>query len=718
MVVTNPEAVSEIEEDKKKLILAEIQQLVQQQQLSEEEYNEKLQKLNRYYLYEYQDQREVWGNEILKHYSKEQDFRTTFNHGFYDGLKFGEESYLCDIVHGEPVLEKINPFEMQTYMSGYSNRIEDADVVVITQYWSPGKVYDHYFSDKDFKKFSKLENKLHNSSGVDPAVAAAFGVTDMDELDPSQFYFTNGLIDNDGNDISFDFDPFAQYGGNMVPTEPYDQFGNIRVVRMFWKSRKKMKIITRFDGQTNQVVKELYTEDYITDYDAGESEDIVWINEAWEGTKIGKDIYVQMGPRPNQYRRMNNPSQCHFGIVGQIYSFDGQKPFSLIDMMKPYNYMYDVVKDRLNKAIASDWGSMLQLDFALKPTQWSVEQWLYYAKVNHLMVINSFNEGQNGAAIGKLAAGMNTNRQALISSNTGNYIQQLMNLLEFTKNEMSETVGISKQREGQISNRETVGGVERATLQSSHITEWLFSIHENLKKRVMECFLDTVKTASDGENIKLRYVTSDLAQRSIDIDGKMFCECDYGLSVDDSEDTQEQLQKLDMLVQAGLQNQMINFSTAMKIFQTCSLSEKVRMIELNEQEMQQRVEQQQQMQRQLAQQQMQFNSEQEQMRLQHEDMLNERDNETRLAVASIQAQNKVDLKYMDDDGGLQKNMSQQDLMERMRQFDEQMKLENEKLQHLIEDDKEKNDIQRKKIQSDEKVKKMQINSKPKITAKK
>ena len=716
MVVTNPEAVSEIEEDKKKLILAEIQQLVQQQQLSEEEYNEKLQKLNRYYLYEYQDQREVWGNEILKHYSKEQDFRTTFNHGFYDGLKFGEESYLCDIVHGEPVLEKINPFEMQTYMSGYSNRIEDADVVVITQYWSPGKVYDHYFSDKDFKKFSKLENKLHNSSGGDEN--DGFGVTDMDELDPSQFYFTNGLIDNDGNDISFDFDPFAQYGGNMVPTEPYDQFGNIRVVRMFWKSRKKMKIITRFDGQTNQVVKELYTEDYITDYDAGESEDIVWINEAWEGTKIGKDIYVQMGPRPNQYRRMNNPSQCHFGIVGQIYSFDGQKPFSLIDMMKPYNYMYDVVKDRLNKAIASDWGSMLQLDFALKPTQWSVEQWLYYAKVNHLMVINSFNEGQNGAAIGKLAAGMNTNRQALISSNTGNYIQQLMNLLEFTKNEMSETVGISKQREGQISNRETVGGVERATLQSSHITEWLFSIHENLKKRVMECFLDTVKTASDGENIKLRYVTSDLAQRSIDIDGKMFCECDYGLSVDDSEDTQEQLQKLDMLVQAGLQNQMINFSTAMKIFQTCSLSEKVRMIELNEQEMQQRVEQQQQMQRQLAQQQMQFNSEQEQMRLQHEDMLNERDNETRLAVASIQAQNKVDLKYMDDDGGLQKNMSQQDLMKRMRQFDEQMKLENEKLQHLIEDDKEKNDIQRKKIQSDEKVKKMQINSKPKITAKK
>jgi hypothetical protein len=36
--------------------------------------------------------------------------------------------------------------------------------------------------------------------------------------------------------------------------------------------------------------------------------------------------------------------------------------------------------------------------------------------------------------------------------------------MEFIKMEMSEVAGISKQREGQISQRETVGGVERATL--------------------------------------------------------------------------------------------------------------------------------------------------------------------------------------------------------------------------------------------------------------
>lgn len=92
--------------------------------------------------------------------------------------------------------------------------------------------------------------------------------------------------------------------------------------------------------------------------------------------------------------------------------------------------------------------------------------------------------------------------------------------------------------------------------------------------------------------------------------------------------------------------------------------------------------------------------------MQQQDMLNERDNETRLAVANIQAQNKVDLKDMDFDRD--SGLSQEELMGRMRQFDEQMKLENDKLQHLIEDDMEKNRIQKEKIQSDERIKKEQI----------
>ena len=85
--------------------------------------------------------------------------------------------------------------------------------------------------------------------------------------------------------------------------------------------------------------------------------------------------------------------------------------------------------------------------------------------------------------------------------------------------EMSEVAGITKQREGQIANRETVGGVERATLQSSHITEWLFTIHEDLKKRVLECFLETAKIAFKGRKIKFNYILNDGSNLLVEIDG-------------------------------------------------------------------------------------------------------------------------------------------------------------------------------------------------------
>jgi hypothetical protein len=116
--------------------------------------------------------------------------------------------------------------------------------------------------------------------------------------------------------------------------------------------------------------------------------------------------------------------------------------------MKPYNYLYDVIADRLNKAIAADWGGMMTLDLAKKPKNWSVDQWLYFAKINHLNVIDSFNEGEYGRSTGVIAGGLNNNTQSLVTSNTGAYISQLIQTLAFVEQSMSDVVGISKQREG------------------------------------------------------------------------------------------------------------------------------------------------------------------------------------------------------------------------------------------------------------------------------
>lgn len=221
-------------------------------------------------------------------------------------------------------------------------------------------------------------------------------------------------------------------------------------------------------------------------------------------------------------------------------------------MMKPYNYLYDVIHDRLNKLIAKNWGKIITLDLAKVPERWDVEKWLYFAKTNNIAVVDSFKEGNKGAATGKLAGGLNNASSGVIDAELGNTIQQYTNLLEFIKMEMSEVAGITKQREGQVANRETVGGVERATLQSSHITEYLFLIHDDVKKRTLEAFLETAKIALKGRSKKFQYLLSDGSIQIMNIDGDEFAEADYGLVVDNSNGLQELQQKMDMLSQAAL----------------------------------------------------------------------------------------------------------------------------------------------------------------------
>lgn len=687
-IVTNPNAISEIEENKKQQFLQALQVEVENTAQSDDEYNSKVQALQKYFTYSWQDFREIRCNALLNHYSKEYNMPLIFNGGFIDALAIGEEMYQCDIIGGEPTIERLNPRKVRIYKSGYSNRIEDADVIVIEDYWSPGRIIDTYhevLSDKDIKYIETLPDSLGDSTNNNPFDDPRNEFIRADDED--NFVAGDAVLSND-----FLWSPNGKPTVSYNSKVPFDTDGNIRVVRMYWKSRRKIKKVKYYDEQGNVQYK-LRDEKYVINKALGEEEQTLYVNEAWEGTKIGDNIYVNMRPRTVQYNRLSNPSRCHFGIIGSIYNITDDKPYSLVDMMKPFNYLYDAVHDRLNKLIAKNWGKIISLDLAKVPESWDIDKWLYFAKTNSIAVVDSFKEGNIGAATGKLAGAMNNASSGVIDAELGNSIQQHINLLEFIKMEMSEVVGITKQREGQISNRETVGGVERATLQSSYITEWLFTIHDDVKKRALECFLETAKIAMRGRTKKFQYILPDNSTKMVNIDGDEFAECDYGIVVDNSQGLQELNQKLDMLVQAGIQNQAISFSTAMKLYSSASMAEKQRMIEENEQELQQRQEQAQQQQQQMQQEQIQANAEQQEAQRNFEDALNQRDNETKVMVAQINAEAKLN----DIQEPVYSEEAKANLLEKMRQFDEKLKLDREKLNVARKKQQEDAEIKRKSL---------------------
>lgn len=692
VVITNPNSISEVENNKKQELLQKLQEWVSNTSQSEEEASRELEKIGDYFTYEWQDMREIRANSLLNHYVKELSLPLLFNQGFMDAMTVGEEIYQCDIVGGEPIVTRVNPLKIRVFKSGYSNKIEDADIIILEDYWSPGKVIDTYYdvlTKKDMEYIEKMPDHVGQAA-----------TDSMDNIDDRYGFVNNNMIGDEISTEGFFWDPLSGYDGVTNSLLPYDIAGNLRVIRVYWKSRRRIKKVKSYDPQTGEEIYNFYPETYVIDKDNGEEEQIFYINEAWEGTKIGTDIYVNMRPRVIQYNRLSNPSRCHFGIIGSIYNLNDNRPFSLVDMMKPYNYLYDAIHDRLNKLIARNWGSLVRLDLAKKPKGWDVEKWLYYAKTMGLAVEDSFNEGNIGAATGKLAGALNNASSGIIAASDGNQIQQYINLLEFIKMEMSEVAGITKQREGQVSSRETVGGVERATLQSSHITEWLFVIHEDVKKRVLECLLETTKIALKGRSKKFQYILSDSSMKIMEIDGDEFAEADYGLIVDNSNGAQELSNKLDVLAQAALQNQALSFSTIMKLYNSSSNAEKQRLVEKDERNIQERNVQAQQQQLQVQQQEIEKKSQLEQAKMQQEDTLNQRDNETKILIAQMQLESK-NL----ENGGIEEPEYSQEakdkLMQQIKEFDAKLKLDRDKFN--FDKRKHKDDVELKRKALNKKI---------------
>ena len=708
VVITNPNSISEIENNKRDAIRERLQQLLSDTTMSEEDFNQKLEQMNDYFTYEYQDMREVRANCLLNHYMKELNIPLEFNKGFRDATTVAEEIYQCDIRGGEPTFEKINPLKIRIYKSGYSNKIEDADMIAIEDYWSPGKITDTYY--EEIESLSAADKKKLIDLLDSNVAGAAADHDSMDNIDDRNGFINMNLIGDEAIATNgYYFDPMGLFSDGVDDSMmPYDIAGNVRVLRVYWKSRRKIKKVKSYDPETGEETFDFYPETYIIDKDKGEEETIFWVNEAWEGTKIGKDIYIGMRPRAVQYNRLSNPSRCHFGIVGSIYNMNDDKPFSLVDMMKPYNYLYDAIHDRLNKHLAKNWGKIVQLDLAKVPKGWDVEKWLYFAKTNNLAIVDSFKEGNSGLAKGHLAGSLNNASSGVIDAEMGNIIQQEVNLLDFIKMEMSDVVGISKQREGQISNRETVGGVERATLQSSHITEWLFYMHEDVKKRALECFLETAKIALKGRTLKFNYILGTGALQISEIDGDEFAENDYGLIVDSSNAAQELNSKLDMLAQAALQNQTLGFSTIMKLYGSCSLAEKQRMVEANEKRLQEQQQRQQQQQMEVQQMQIQQQAATEQARMEQEYKMNSENNETKILIAEINSQAESDRlalmnkDYEEEDVYTQKDKAE--LAEKIREFDLRLKFDKEKLAH-----------EKTKTKKDQALKSKQISKSSKTT---
>ena len=573
------------------------QKLQQIQQEQQQELQKELQKLNKYLSFEYQDIRERMATHILTYLYKSMDIKEMFARGFEDALIAGEEIYCADIVAGEPTLRRVNPLNIHTVRSGESPFIDDSDIIVEDYYMPPGTVIDDYHDVLKDEHIKRIDEGLTGEGDA--------GFISIGEKEPS--WSIDGLINTESDDAHH-----GTYGTY------WDNAGNIRVTRVLWRSYKKIGKLSYYDQETNEKLETIVPEDYRVNKDTGEEVTWMWINEWWEGTRIGEDIFVKVQPRPVQLRSMTNLSKCGSGYVGMAYNINSSKAKSLMDRMKPYQYLYNVFMYRTELAFAKAKGKIPTLDLAQVPDHWDVDKWMYYAEVQGWAVKDSFKEAKKGAAQGKLAGQMNSQSNVL-DADLGNYIQQHIMMLQFIETQLGKIAGVTEQRQGQIENRELVGNVDRSVTQSSHITEKWFALHNNVKKQALAVLLETAKHAFKNKTDKrIQYVLDDMSTSILSFDGQQFNEADYGIIISDASSDQELITTLKGLAQAGLQSDKLNFSQIMDLYTNPSIASMRRNIESAEQEKMQRDQQAQEQQAKQAKEMQQMQQQAQQAQQQHE----------------------------------------------------------------------------------------------------
>jgi hypothetical protein len=456
----------------------------------------------------YRDKRAINGQNLLEYirqYNKiDEKWRLAWFHWLIAG-----EVYTCHgIENNEPYEEIVNPLDIDYDKDPDIEFIEDAEWVVRRKFMNPSSIVEFFYED--------------------------LGKTDEEIKDAIQ------KIENMATNTTMFSSTTPHISDRTGPQQVYNRL--VEVKHVVWISKKRTGICT-FTDEYGQIQSMEVDENFKPLTEIGQEVEWFWVNEIWEGYLIGVDMYLKIRPVPVQRTALDNISKCKLPYNGRILQAINSQNISLVMLGVPYQILYNATFHRLKLAMAKMKDDMIQLDINLKPKDMSLEKWLLYGDMTSILFVDYTKDGYRGSSTHQSVLKM-------ASTTVASYIE----LLRFIKQEWEEVCGISRQREGQIANSETVGGVERAVVQSSLITEIYFDLFDQFKERELQALLDYSKFAwADGK--KTSFILPDSGKIVyLDVDPIEHTEAEYGIFVAMSGKQLEKRKQLEAQLQNFIQN--------------------------------------------------------------------------------------------------------------------------------------------------------------------
>lgn len=692
VIRTSQEATSEMQEKEKQMILQYIEAAITARMSPEEaqQFQEQLQsgevmppeQIAKYMDKDYKDIVENTAYHTLTYLREKLDLDNEFIKGWKDGLISGREIYYVGVLNAEPYVERVNPIYFSYDKSPDLEFVEDGSWCCRKMRMPITEVYDRYYDKLEEKDLDKLEEMIGSTPG-----------RNLGDRSPVDMGIQLRIYDN----------PIFEGAGKSL----------VNVWHCCWKSFKKIFYVTTTDdaGQPQiNIVDETYQP--VGNEISVEPD---WIVEVWEGYRAGSDLYFGIQPIEYQHVSIDNPNSQKLPYCGAIYSNTNSKPRSLVSILKPLQYMYIVLWYRLELAIARDKGKVVNMDITQIPKSMNISpaKWMHYLSSVGVNFINPYEEGWNipGREGGKPAQFNQITALDLTMSNVIAEYIQLMDKIE----ELAGTIsGITQQREGAVSSSEMVGNVERSVVQSSHITEPLFWVHNQCKRRVLNMLLNTAKGAwEETGKQKLQYIFDNGERAFLDITPKFYYE-DMDVFVSDTSKDLENIQKLQQLIQPAMQNgaSLLEAAEILTNDNFNIIKQKLKDMQTRQEQMQQQ-QQEAEAQQQQQLQQMQNEAKQQELMLQEAQMDLQRyqidqDNQTKIAVAQINAYRGTEQLDQDQNGipdpieigkqALEQQKINQEAYNKRYEAKQKREIEDQKIQ--LEKDKMKHETELQKAKDD------------------
>lgn len=407
------------------------------------------------------------------------------------------------------------------------------------------------------------------------------------------------------------------------------------VVRSYWISKKKIgKVIYKDEMGNDQsiLVDETYKSGTLPNQSSLEWG---WINQWYQGIKIGPDIYF--------IKPFNLLNYCP--IIGTTYEVKNTEAKSVVDLMKPFQVLYNVCMNQLYKLLEKEVGKVYLTSIRHIPVpkdgdaQDALDMWELEARNRGVIFIDDSPEN--------LKSPSNFNQFRDIDLTRTQEIQSRYQLAMQLKNECWELVGMSRQRMGSISASESATGTNTAIQQSYSQTEPLFIAHEYVLNHLYQAIIDaSLYIESSKPQSTISYITSEGESAFVQVNGDDLKFRDLKVFPTNRPEDTQMFNELRQLSQAVIQNggalyDIVELYTTKSTRQLKKIFKELRdrQIALQDQQMQQQ-QQQMDQQKQIAQTQMQQQQLLQQQQTENTNYQNDLDRINKKEIAMIAAEAK------------------------------------------------------------------------------